>query len=76
MTATVSAEVARVDSGLIHTVLDEVAAKFAGTAYHAEVTEAREDYFTRSGKVFEDDAEIHEARTLAFLEFIVCALNS
>jgi hypothetical protein len=58
-------------SGLIHTVLDEVAARFAGPGYQREVAAARDDYFIRSGKVFEDDAEVHEARTLAFLEWYV-----
>ena len=57
--------------GLIHTLLDELASRFAGSGYQAEITAAREEYFTRSGKVFEDDAEVHEARTVAFLEWYV-----
>jgi hypothetical protein len=59
------------DPGLIHTLLDELASRFAGPGYQAEVTAAREDYFARSGKVFEDDAEVHEARTISFLEWYV-----
>jgi hypothetical protein len=58
-------------SGLIHSLLDELAARYAGPQYKAEVSSARENYFTRSGKVFEDDAEVHEARTVAFLEWYV-----
>lgn len=58
-------------SGLIHTLLDELASRFAGAGYQAEITAAREEYFTRSGKVFEDDAEVHEARTVSFLEWYV-----
>lgn len=58
----------RWDPGLIHTLLDELASRFAGPGYQSEITEAREDYFARSGKVFEDDAEVHEARTISFLE--------
>ena len=40
-------------------------------AYQKEIAAAREEYFTRSGKVFEDDAEVHEARTVSFLEWYV-----
>jgi hypothetical protein len=57
--------------GLIHTLLDELASRFAGSGYQAEITAARDEYFTRSGKVFEDDAEVHEARTVSFLEWYV-----
>jgi hypothetical protein len=57
--------------GLIHALLDELAASYAGPAYQKEITAAREEYFTRSGKVFEDDAEVHEARTVSFLEWYV-----
>ena len=63
--------VRRWDPGLIHSLLDELAARYAGPAYHDEISTAREDYFARSGKVFEDDGELHEARTLAFLEWFV-----
>jgi hypothetical protein len=61
----------RWDPGLIHALLDEVAASHAGATYQREITAAREEYFTRSGKVFEDDAEVHEARTISFLEWYV-----
>ncbi|MGD0835875.1 MAG: hypothetical protein ABSB49_04430 [Polyangia bacterium] len=59
------------DSGLIHSLLDELAASYAGPAYQAEVSSAREDYFARSGKVFEDDGDLFEARTISFLEWYV-----
>ena len=59
------------DPGIIHSLLDELATVYAGKPYHGEVSSAREDYFTRSGKVFEDDAEVFEARTLSFLEWYV-----
>jgi hypothetical protein len=52
-------------------LLDELAAGYARPAFHSEISAAREEYFTRSGKVFEDDAEVYEARTLAFLEWYV-----
>jgi len=70
VTATESAA-RRWDSGLIHTLLDELAARFGGSGFKAEIAAAREDYFSRSGKVFEDDAEVYEARTVAFLEWYV-----
>lgn len=63
--------VPRWDPGLIHVLLDEVAGSYAGAAYQREIAAAREEYFTRSGKVFEDDAEVYEARTLSFLEWYV-----
>jgi hypothetical protein len=61
----------RWDSGLIHSLLDELAARYARSPFHGEISSAREDYFTRSGKVFEDDAEVYESRTVAFLEWYV-----
>ena len=70
MTATESAA-RRWNPGLIHTLLDELALRFGGPGYQTEITAAREDYFTRSGKVFEDDGEVHEARTVSFLEWYV-----
>jgi hypothetical protein len=53
----------------MHGLLDELAECYADGEYQQEITAAREEYFTRSGKVFEDDAEVHEARTLSFLEW-------
>ncbi len=61
----------RRDPGLIHTLLDELASRFAGPGYDGEIAAAREEYFTRSGKVFEDDAEVYEGRMVAFLEWYV-----
>jgi len=61
----------RWDPGLLHSVLDELAGSYTAPAHHAEIAQAREEYFTRSGKVFEDDAEVYEARTLSFLEWYV-----
>ena len=70
MTATESAA-GSWNPGLIHTLIDELASRFGGPGYQSEIAAAREDYFTRSGKVFEDDAEVHEARTVSFLEWYV-----
>ena len=52
-------------------LIDELAADFAEGEFAPEIASAREEYFTKSGRVFEDDAEVHELRTLAFLEWYV-----
>jgi hypothetical protein len=58
-------------AGHIHGWLDRLAAEYSVAPYDAEIAAAREDYFTRSGKVFEDDAELFEARLASFLEWYV-----
>jgi hypothetical protein len=58
-------------AGLIHTLIDRLAAEYAGEPYRSEIAEAREDYFNRAGKVFEDDAELFEGRVVSFLEWYV-----
>jgi hypothetical protein len=57
--------------GRLHTLVDRLAAEFAEGAHRAEIAGAREDYFSRSGKVFEDDKELFEARMASFLEWYV-----
>jgi hypothetical protein len=49
-------------AGLLHSLIDRLAAEYAAEPYRAEIAEAREDYFSRAGKVFEDDAELFEGR--------------
>ncbi len=61
----------RSDTGLIHSLLDQLASDFAASPYDQEIAAAREEYFTLSGKVFEDDTEVFEARSLSFLEWYV-----
>jgi hypothetical protein len=61
----------RPDPGLIHSLLDQLASDFAGPPYREQIAAAREEYFTRNGKVFEDDAEVYEARLVSFLEWYV-----
>jgi hypothetical protein len=56
-------------AGPIHTLLDRLATQYAGEPWRAEIAEAREDYFNRAGKVFEDDAELYEGRVASFLEW-------
>jgi hypothetical protein len=57
--------------GALHTLVDRLAAEFSEEPHRAEIAAAREDYFTRSGKVFEDDAELYERRAASFLEWYV-----
>jgi hypothetical protein len=57
--------------GLLHTLVDRLAVEFAGEPHRAEIAGAREEYFTRSGKVFEDDAELFEGRMASFVEWYV-----
>jgi hypothetical protein len=57
--------------GRLHTLVERLALEFAEEPHRAEIASAREDYFTRSGKVFEDDGELFEARSKSFLEWYV-----
>jgi hypothetical protein len=57
--------------GRLHTLVDRLAIDFAEGEHRAEIAGAREEYFTRSGKVFEDDAELFEGRLASFLEWYV-----
>jgi hypothetical protein len=61
----------RPDQGLIHSLLEQLASDFSGPPYREQIAAAREEYFNRTGKVFEDDAEVYEARLVAFLEWYV-----
>jgi hypothetical protein len=57
--------------GRLHTLIDRLALEYAEEPHRAEIAGAREDYFTRSGKVFEDDKELFEGRMASFLEWYV-----
>jgi hypothetical protein len=61
----------RPDAGLIHALLDQLASEFGAPPFREQIAAAREEYFARAGKVFEDDAEVYEARMVAFLEWYV-----
>jgi hypothetical protein len=61
----------RQDAGLIHALLDQLASDFAAPPFREQIAAAREILFARAGKVFEDDAEVYEARLVAFLEWYV-----
>jgi hypothetical protein len=59
-------------TGLVHTLIERLAARFSAGAHAREITAAREEYFNQAGRVFEDDGELFEQRTAAFLEWYVC----
>lgn len=61
----------RFEPGLLHILLDELASNYAEGEFEQEIALARETYFTQSGNVFEDDNEVFEMRSLAFLEWYV-----
>jgi hypothetical protein len=58
-------------AGLIHSLIDRLAAEYAEEPYRTEIAEAREDYFNHAGKVFEDDRELFEGRMASFVEWYV-----
>jgi hypothetical protein len=58
-------------AGVIHTLIDRLAVEYAAAPFDGEIALAREDYFNRAGKVFEDDAELFEGRMASFLEWYV-----
>src|SRR5208283_2784884 len=65
----------RPDAGLIHLLLDQLASDFAAPPFREQIAAAREEYFGRAGKVFEDDAEVYEGRTVACLLWFVVDLS-
>lgn len=61
----------RFEPGLLHVLIDELASDYAGGEFVNEIAAARGEYFTQSGNVFEDDHEVFEMRSLAFVEWYV-----
>ncbi len=55
----------------IGAALDALVARFGYGAFAQEIARARELYANRTGRVFEDDAELYEARAASFLEWYV-----
>jgi hypothetical protein len=58
-------------AGLVHSLIDRLATEFSEDPWREEIAAAREDYFNRAGKVFEDDAELFEGRMASFVEWYV-----
>src|SRR5690349_15577753 len=56
---------------MIYRLLDRLAERYSEREHKLEAMRAREEYFDRAGKVFDDDAELFDGRMAAFLEWYV-----
>jgi hypothetical protein len=56
---------------MIYQLLDRLAERYSEREHKLEAMRAREEYFDRAGKVFDDDAELFEGRMASFLEWYV-----
>ena len=56
---------------MIYRLLDRLAERYSEKEHKLEAMRAREEYFDRAGKVFDDDAELFEGRMASFLEWYV-----
>jgi hypothetical protein len=56
---------------MLHRLLDRLAERYSEREHKLEAMRAREEYFDRAGKVFDDDAELFEGRMASFLEWYV-----
>ena len=56
---------------MIHPLIDRLSERYSAGEHKLEAMRAREEYFDRAGKVFDDDAELFEGRMASFLEWYV-----
>jgi hypothetical protein len=56
---------------MIYRLLDRLAERYGEREHKLTAMRAREEYFDRAGKVFDDDAELFESRMASFLEWYV-----
>src|SRR4051812_4811225 len=56
---------------MIYPLLDRLAERYSEREHKLEAMRAREEYFDRAGKVFDDDAELFEGRMASFLEWYI-----
>ena len=56
---------------MIYPLLDHLAERYGEGVHKLEAMRAREEYFDRGGKVFDDDGELFETRMASFLEWYV-----
>jgi hypothetical protein len=56
---------------MLFRMLDRLAERYSEGEHKLEAMRAREEYFDRAGKVFDDDAELFEGRMASFLEWYV-----
>jgi hypothetical protein len=55
----------------IHGLIDRLVERFSAGEHKLTAMRAREEYFERAGKVFDDDAELFDGRMASFLEWYV-----
>jgi hypothetical protein len=56
---------------VIHQLIDRLVEHYNEGEHKLEAMRAREEYFERAGKVYDDDAELFEGRMASFLEWYV-----
>jgi hypothetical protein len=54
---------------MIYALLDRLTERYSENEYRLEAMRARDEYFDRAGRVFDDDAELFEGRMASFLEW-------
>jgi hypothetical protein len=55
----------------VHGLIERLAERYSAGEHKLAAMRAREEYFERAGKVFDDDAELFEGRMASFLEWYV-----
>jgi len=55
----------------IHGLIDRLVQRWSSGEHKLAAMRAREEYFERAGKVFDDDAELFDGRMASFLEWYV-----
>jgi hypothetical protein len=55
----------------IHALIDRLVERYSAGEHKLTAMRAREEYFERAGKVFDDDAELFDGRMASFLEWYV-----
>jgi hypothetical protein len=55
----------------VHGLIDRLTDRFSAGEHKLTAMRAREEYFERAGKVFDDDAELFDGRMASFLEWYV-----
>jgi hypothetical protein len=55
----------------IHGLIDRLSERYSAGEHKLEAMRAREEYFERAGKVYDDDAELFDGRMASFLEWYV-----
>jgi hypothetical protein len=55
----------------IHGLIDRLSERYSAGEHKLTAMRAREEYFERAGKVFDDDAELFDGRMASFLEWYV-----